>query len=84
MRLQGNDECGKCHKEDTVYAVVVPGELIMCHSSQLCIYCHPVGSLKLSMVEQFTPRKLANTTNQGFLIFCLFVCFPSESQLVEP
>lgn len=79
MKLQGDDEYGKCHKEDTVYAVVVSGELIMCHSSQLCIYCHPVGSLKLSMVEQFTPRKLASTTNQGFLIFFGLFVFPQRA-----
>lgn len=25
MRLQGKDECGKCHKIDIVYAVVYSG-----------------------------------------------------------
>lgn len=36
-------------------------------SSHVYIQCHEVDSLRLGMVGMFTPRKLSNATNQGFL-----------------
>lgn len=44
-------------------------KLIIWTSSQHHSQWHPVGRLKLAMAGAFTLQKLANATNQGFLLF---------------
>ena len=35
-------------------------------TSQLCVKCYHIGSVKLMTVGVYTPKKLANTTNGAF------------------
>lgn len=55
-------------KKIGLYTVANSQELIMYHYSQFYIYYHPVGSQKLPTLEQFTPKKLANTTNHNLFL----------------
>lgn len=49
-------------------------ELILCVSFQFCSHWPHIGSFKSVMVEAFTPKKLANSTNQGFLLLAELIC----------
>lgn len=66
--LVRHEESGGCRTEGAVLRSS-PLETGCCHTSQLFTDCHPVGSLKLPMVEQFTPRKLANLQIRTFKFF---------------
>lgn len=78
MRLPCNYTGANVVRKMELYARADLREPVTCHPSQVCVYWHPVRSLKLSMMEQFTPRKLANPRNQGFCIFFVFV-FPQRA-----
>lgn len=66
MRLQRNYKGAKCQKEGRC---LTPELTCRTDYTPPITGLHlppPVGSLKLSMMEKFTPKKLANPTNQGF------------------